>query len=285
MSVGRGAARRQLDVGAARRVTVETPAGAIAALRAGPDDGPAVLLVPGFTGSKEDFGPLLDPLASAEFRAVAIDLPGQFESPGPDDPAGYTPSALGAVVLAVAGTLGPDVRLVGHSFGGLVCRAAVIDEPRQFVSLVLMDSGPAALAGPRAERIAMLAPHLPTLGVAGVYAASEAAARAEPGYVAPPPPLAAFLEKRFLAGSAAMLAGMGDALLVEPDRTAELTAAGRPLLVIHGADDDAWPPAVQRQMAERLGAQHVVIAGAAHSPAVENPAATADALLEFWLTV
>jgi pimeloyl-ACP methyl ester carboxylesterase len=131
----------------------------------------------------------------------------------------------------------------------------------------------------------MLAPHLPALGVAGVYAASEAAARAEPGYVAPPPPLAAFLEKRFLAGSAAMLAGMGDALLVEPDRTAELAAAGRPLLVIHGADDDAWPPAVQRQMAERLGARHVVIAGAAHSPAVENPAPTADALLEFWLAV
>ncbi|HEU5006264.1 MAG TPA: alpha/beta fold hydrolase [Jatrophihabitantaceae bacterium] len=273
---------RQLELGSGTPTTVNTERGPIAALQAGPADGTPVLLVPGFTGSKEDFGPLLDPLAAAGLRPVAIDLPGQFESAGPDDPGAYSTDELGAWVRGAAAALGGRVHLVGHSFGGLVGRAAVLADPAAFASFVLMDSGPAALAGPRAERIALLGPHLPTLGVAGVYQASEAAAAAEPGYVPPPPDLAAFLEKRFLAGSAAMLQGMGDALLAEPDRVAELAGAGVPLLVIYGAADDAWPPSVQDEMAERLGAPVVVVPDAAHSPAVENPPATAAALLEFW---
>lgn len=273
---------RQLELGAGTPTTIRTERGPIAALHAGAPQAPAVLLVPGFTGSKEDFGPLLDPLADAGLRPVAIDLPGQFESPGPDDPGAYSTDELGRWVRAVAATLGGRVHLVGHSFGGLVCRAAVLAQPAAFASFVLMDSGPAALTGPRAERIALLGPYLPSLGVAGVYQASEAAAAAEPGYLAPEPELAAFLEKRFLAGSAAMLQGMGDALLGEPDRVFELATSGVPLLVLYGSDDDAWPPAVQDEMAARLGAHVVAIPDAAHSPAVENPLATAAALLEFW---
>ena len=272
----------QLELGAAEPVTVGTEGGPIATLQCGPVDGSPVLLVPGFTGSKEDFGPLFDRLAAAGLRAVAIDLPGQFETPGPDDPVLYSTRSLAVSVRAVAATLDRPVHLLGHSFGGLVCRAAVLDDPAAFASLVLMDSGPAALGGMRAQRIELLRPHLPTLGVAGVYASSEAAAAAEPGYVAPTPELAAFLQKRFLAGPAAMLQGMGDALLTEPDRVDELAAAGLPLLVLYGAADDAWPPAVQEEMARRLGAERVVVPDAAHSPAVENPGATADALIAFW---
>ena len=55
--------------------------------------------MPGYTGSKEDFAPLLAPLAAAGFAATAIDLPGQYESPGPADPAGYTPDAARRAVL------------------------------------------------------------------------------------------------------------------------------------------------------------------------------------------
>lgn len=273
---------RRLERGPTRRVELPSTNGPVTALQAGPDDGPPVLLVPGFTGSKEDFGPILAPLADAGLRVSAVDLPGQYECPGPDDPSAYTTERLGVLVAELATGLGTAVRLVGHSFGGLVCRAAVIARPRRFGSVVLMDSGPAALTGPRAERITALRPLLPRIGVAGVYAASEAAARAEPGYVAPPPPLAAFLEKRFLASSPAMLTGMGDAVLAEPDRVAELAATGVRVLVLHGAGDDAWTPAVQAEMAGRLGARRVVVADAAHSPAVENPPATVAALLAFW---
>jgi pimeloyl-ACP methyl ester carboxylesterase len=271
----------QLDCGSATRVTLEAAGQSIAALQAGPVGGRPVLLLPGYTGSKEDFGPLLDPLAAAGYRGTAIDLPGQFESPGMLS-GDYRPDALAAVVVAVASQLGERVELLGHSFGGLVARAAVLAAPHRFASLVLLCSGPAAVAGDRRNRIDQLAPVLAASGLAGVYAAMEAADAADPAFVPPPPELAAFLKRRFVTGSAEMLQGMGDALRSEPDRVAALAATGVAVLVLHGADDEAWPPAVQKDMADRLGAQYVVVPEAAHSPAVENPPATAAALLAFW---
>jgi pimeloyl-ACP methyl ester carboxylesterase len=254
----------------------------LAALQSGPLDGAPVLLVPGFTGSKEDFGPILDPLGDAGFAVTAIDLPGQFESPGPDSPHAYYPDRLGEVVCALARRLGGGVRLLGHSFGGLVARAAVIADASPFRSLVLLGSGPAALGGQRRRVLDRLQPVLERSGVAGVFAELEAADWAAPDYVGPPTDVAEFLRRRFLAGAPAMLQGMADALRSEPDRVAELASAGRPVLVAHGVRDDAWPPAVQAEMAERLAAKYVVIAGAAHSPAVEAPRATVEALLGFW---
>jgi pimeloyl-ACP methyl ester carboxylesterase len=272
----------QLDIGAARRVTIPTPGGPIAGLRSGRDDDPAVLLVPGFTGSKEDFGPLLDPLAEAAYCATAIDLPGQFESPGPDDLAAYSVHALGATVLGVARALGGPVRLVGHSFGGLVAGSSVIADPQVFDSLVLMCSGPSALGGVRAERMQYMEPILAAGGMAGVYIAIQTVAAMEPGYVAAAPEVAEFLERRFLASSPVMLKAMGDALLGADDHVDDLSATGRRVLVMYGVGDDAWTPAQQRAMADRLGVPAVPIDGSAHSPAIENPVATLAALLAFW---
>jgi pimeloyl-ACP methyl ester carboxylesterase len=273
----------QLQIGAAQRVDVPLPGGGhLASLQAGDPSGPPVLLLPGYTGSKEDFGPILDPLADAGLLAIALDLPGQFDSPGPADPAEYTPDRLGAVICAVAASLGGPVRLLGHSFGGLVARAAVLAAPRSFESLVLLCSGPAAIGGRRRADIDALDPVLETSGLAAVYAAMQAGWQADPAWSPPPPEVAAFLEHRFLSGAPAMLRGMGDAIRAEPDRVAELAAAPMPKLVTQGVDDDAWPPPVQREMAARLGARYVVIPDAAHSPAVENPDGTLAVLLDFW---
>lgn len=244
-----------------------------------------MLLVPGYTGTKEDFGPILDTIADAGLRAVSIDLPGQYQSPGPDDPGAYSTLLLGEVVTATARALGAPVHLLGHSFGGLVCRAAVIAEPGLFRSLVLMDSGPAALGGERAALIEQMEPFLDQLGVAGVYDAVQTLYASDPDYVHPPQELADLLRARFVAGAPAMLAGMGTALRSEPDRVEELRSTGIPGLVLYGVDDDAWPPSVQDEMAGRLGVDVVRIPAAIHSPAVENPAPTADALVKFWLGV
>ncbi len=100
-----------------------------------------------------------------------------------------------------------------------------------------------------------------------------------------PPATQEFLTARFLRNSAAGLQGMADAMLSEPDLVAELKATGVPVLVAHGIADDAWTPAAQEDMAHRLGARHVVIEGAVHSPAIENTAGTVRALLGFWNSV
>ncbi|HEV7194213.1 MAG TPA: alpha/beta hydrolase [Jatrophihabitantaceae bacterium] len=271
----------QLSPTTARRIEVSTTFGPIAGLRSGTDGAPDVLLLPGFTGSKEDFTPLLDPVADAGFRATAIDLPGQYESPGCDDPTCYSPDRLGATVHAVAQQLSGPVHLVGHSFGGLVARAAVIADSAPFADLVLMSSGPAAITGLRRQRLDDLEPLLPA-GLAAVYDVMHTAIEAEADYLAPPPELADFLRRRFLSGSPAMLAGMGTALRTEPDRVEELATKLIDILVLWGTADDAWPPEAQARMAERLSARAVAVEDAAHSPAVENTAATAAALVQFW---
>jgi pimeloyl-ACP methyl ester carboxylesterase len=213
---------------------------------------------------------------------IALDLPGQLDSPGPADASEYRPDRLARVIGAVAASFSRPVLLLGHSFGGLVARAAVLAAPQTFNSLVLLCSGPAAIGGRRRAEMDALDPVLDSAGPAAVYAAMQASWLTDPAWVAPVPDVAAFLEHRFLSGSPAMLRGMGDAIRAEPDRVAELAAVPMPMLVMHGVDDDAWPPRVQRDMAERLGARYAVIPNAAHSPAVENPAGTARALLEFW---
>lgn len=272
----------QLDIGAARRVEFDVGGQRIAALQAGPPGGRPALLLPGYTGSKEDFGPILDPLGAAGLLVTTIDLPGQLDSAALSDHARYDPGGLAGCVAGVARRLGERTLLLGHSFGGLVARAAVIAAPDRFESLVLLSSGPARVGGARRATMDALDPVLATHGLPAVYATLQASYMSDPRYVAPPPDVARFLERRFLRGSPAMLQGMADALRSEPDRVAELAATGVPVLVMHGVDDDAWPPAVQQEMAERLGAQHVVIPGAAHSPAIENPGATVAALLSFW---
>jgi len=277
---------RQLAAHDAVPMTFAGGAGPLAALDTGPADGGTVLLVAGFTGSKEDFAPLLTPLADAGLRAVAIDQRGQFESPGPDDPARYSVAELAADVVAVARRLrqeatGP-LHLLGHSFGGIVARAAVLAEPTLFDSLTLLGSGPAELTGPRAELLDHLSPLLDAGGVQLVNDTLEQLAMTDPRAQAVPAPTSGFLRRRFLANSAAGLRGMADAMLGEPDRVAELAATGVPVLVAHGIADDAWSPAVQADMARRLGARHEVIVHAVHSPSIENPARTRAVLLSFW---
>ncbi|REE95885.1 alpha/beta fold hydrolase [Thermomonospora umbrina] len=271
-----------------RRTDIATSRGSFAALEALPGSGvpercPA-LLVPGFTGSKEDYIAVLQTLARAGRRVVAIDMRGQYETEGPDDPAAYTCEALGADICALLDTLGPDpVHLVGHSFGGLVTREAIVSGGARPLSYTLMSSGPGALTGPRAADAGSLLATLPRIGPEQVWTRHM-----EPDAVAKevPADVLAFLRARMLRNSVHGLLGMAQELLVCPDRVDELakvtSESGLPVLVLYGEDDHTWAPDTQAAMAERLAAARVVIPGAAHSPAVEAPETTASALTDFW---
>jgi pimeloyl-ACP methyl ester carboxylesterase len=276
-----------------RAARVELP-GPMAALRADARPRTAderwdavAILVPGYSGSKEDFAPLIDPIADAGIDVLALDLPGQYESPGLRGELDHRPGPLGATVADLARTeaaAGRTVLLLGHSYGGLVARAAVLaDAPVR--GLTLMDTGPGELPmGPRRSRLDVLEPVLRRRGLDAVVALREQAG----DWAGADPAVADFLRRRLASSSPTALLGMGDALRNEPDRVPELVAAlrGRRLatLVVCGMNDDAWPVTTQRTMADRLEAEFAAVPGAAHSPNLENPRALLDVLVPTWRT-
>jgi len=265
-----------------RTIRVDTSRGSFAAIRAVPDGAVrgAAVLVPGWTGSKEDFTTLLVPLVRQGYVALAYDQRGQFETPG--RAGGYSLAELASDLLAVAATLPAPVHLVGHSFGGLVVQHAVLAERRVVTSVTLMCSGPSALPEDRHAMLRLLADGVRAYDMPTVYAAKIAHESDQPGYVAPPSDVADFLRRRFVGNDPESLRAMSLHLVEAPDAIDALAATRVPVLVTHGETDDGWPRDLQDSMAKRLGADPVVIPGCGHSPAVDAPQEMAQVLVDFF---
>jgi pimeloyl-ACP methyl ester carboxylesterase len=268
----------------ARRVTLTTSGGPLVGLRVEAVGEPAgtVLLVPGWTGSKEDFVAVLEPLAALGWTTVSYDQRGQYESIGPDDESAYTLARLAVDLLEVAAGLAPGpVHVVGHSFGGLVSREAVLTGGGAGIaSLTLLCSGPGTLPQRHHDGMGALHSALPHVPLEVVYDVKEAADR-EGGWVPPSDAVAAFMRRRFVANNPYGLRAKTGILLDTPDRTDELAALARggfPVAVVYGPADDAWTLAEQDAVAAAVGTAPVVVPGAGHSPAAELPGLTAQVL-------
>jgi pimeloyl-ACP methyl ester carboxylesterase len=249
-----------------------------------------VVLVPGFTGSKEDFIAVLPLLAEAGVGALAFDQLGQYQSAGSDDPGDYEVDLLAADLSDVIAEAvrrrgrqeGPH--LVGHSFGGVVAQAAVADGGLRPSSLTLLCTGPGALPEDRWEGLPSLVDALDQHDLATIWRIMREMEEAE-DVVPPPPAVAAFLEQRWHANHPVQLRQVAQHLMRDPDRVARLgplVAAGLPTTVMWGEHDDAWPVDAQRAMADRLGAPAVELAGLGHSPNAQDPQALVEALLSAW---
>ncbi|MBQ1100252.1 alpha/beta fold hydrolase [Streptomyces sp. b94] len=245
-----------------------------------------VLMLPGFTGSKEDFTLLHEPLGARGYRTVAVDGRGQYETDGPEhDEAGYAQAELARDVLAQVAALGTRVHLLGHSLGGQIARAAVLLDHAPFLSLTLMSSGPARISDSQQRRVKLLRDALDTMTMAEVWKVTQA--MGPPEEVGAPAPAHGpdepdRLRARWLGTRPAQLLATGRQLCTEPDRVGELAAVPLPLHVLSGAYDDTWPVPLLDEMAVRLGARRTVIAGAEHSPNTDRPEPTARALADFW---
>lgn len=268
----------------ARAYRLSTARGEFAVHEAGEPLHGTALLIPGFTGSKEDFIGLLEPLAGAGYRVVAVDGRGQYESPGPREESAYALEELARDLLAQADALGGagPVHLVGHSLGGLISRAAVLRNAGAFATLTLMSSGPAAISEEQQARTKLLVAALEALH--GDMPTVWAAMRAQDPVDATPDSaaLTEFLRGRWLGTVPEQLIATGRILISEPDRVEELARVDLPKLVLSGTVDYAWPVPLMDEMARRLSAERVVVPGAEHSPNAENPQVTAGALAAFW---
>jgi pimeloyl-ACP methyl ester carboxylesterase len=234
-----------------------------------------ILLIPGWTGSKEDFTVLLPLLAAAGFDATTYDQRGQYETVGaPDDDYSLEGFAADAVAVSTAATDGRRSHLLGHSFGGLVAQQATLAGSSAWRSLSLLCTGPGALGDSPTRPLSSLVQSIGVMTLAQIRATL-------PPDPSLPPDIAEFLDNRFTSNAEASLKAITQLLIDAPDVIDDVIETGLPFWVGRGADDDAWPHDVQAAMAKRLNTEIHVIEGAAHSPAVENPQGLLDAWLPF----
>jgi pimeloyl-ACP methyl ester carboxylesterase len=262
---------------------LDLPVGRLSAIHSRPDT-PArgvVLLVPGFTGSKEDFTGFLPMLAHLGWEAWSYSQRGQADSSAPTGPENYALDRFAGDVLAVAELVGGGrrVHLLGHSFGGVVARAAAIASPGSFADLTMLCSGPHGWAG-RLDREANI---VRSRGSEAWWNEDNPQTVGLPDSELSPDE--AFRRLRMRRTSDENLIAGAEILSDDTDTTGDLLATGLPVLVAHGAADQAWPQDWQRTMARRVNGRYAVIPDAAHSPQLENPAGTAAVLDEFWAAV
>ncbi|MGH9049924.1 MAG: alpha/beta fold hydrolase [Acidimicrobiia bacterium] len=236
--------------------------------------GPAVLLVHGFGGAKEDFADHLETLG-AHFRVVTFDHRGHGESDAPADPAAYSIDRLAADVVGVADALGIDrFRLLGHSMGGMVAQRVVRAHPQRVESLVLMDTAPGPVPGLDPDVVDLAAAICRDEGKAVLKPLLDDAAtletpsnvrllRERPGY-------REFCDAKWEALSPVMWATLVVEIVHREDQLASLATVACPTLVIVGAEDRPFLDASRSMAATIPGAELVVVADAGHSPQFEN---------------
>lgn len=115
---------------------------------AGPEDGPAVLLLHGFPETGRAWRRQVPALADAGFRVVVPDQRGYGRSAKPRGAAEYRIERLVGDVLALADHVGAErFHLAGHDWGGMVAWHAAMLHPERLERLVVANAPhPAALA-------------------------------------------------------------------------------------------------------------------------------------------
>jgi pimeloyl-ACP methyl ester carboxylesterase len=262
-------------------VGIDLPVGRLTAYRvvpAGPSKG-VVLVVPGYTGSKEDWRTFVPLLRDAGWTAVAISRRGQADSAAPSSPRDHTLDEEAADVVRVAALLddGAPVHLVGHSLGGVIARAAAIASPSSFRSVVQFCSGPYGWPYRKVTELTIL--HDTGGNLRQLFDSTNPLWASRPDEELPDD--VRMVRDRFDATSPLSVVAGGHILEDHTDSSEELRATGLPVLVTHGEEDDAWPIPWQREMAERTGASYEVIPESRHSPQVENPHGAVEVLDRF----
>ena len=263
--------------------TLDTARGPVAAISLTPavevDIGVPVVLCAGIVGSKEDFLPLMPVLARAGYRPYAFDYRGHYAAVDGHGVEAHTVSRhaddLLAVLAAVEG--GRPAHVVGHSFGGFVVRAAALPSPDRVRSVTLMGTGPSMDSPRHREVLNGFDAALTAQGCAVMWPVVRR--------LIPEKDIASrrLWRSRLDTMQPPFLHGVLRSMCEEPDRGDELRASRLPVLIMHGyRDQRLWSTAEYAAYAASAGASHEVVANASHSPNLEQPQATAEALIRFW---
>jgi 3-oxoadipate enol-lactonase len=249
--------------------------GALTAVRMGA--GSDIAILHSLLADRHAFDPVLPKLAE-NHRVTLFNLPGFHGSQAP------VLALMDAYVATIQDGfqefgLAPDTILIGNGFGGTIALAFAIAHPESISKLIVCDAAAAFPEAGKAQFAAMAQKvadgrlgSIAEIAAKGVFSTAYLAAHPEK------------IEER-----KAVLLGIQPAafqaacrILQETDLVPLLSHARVPTLVICGAEDQATPPALNKQIAEGVaGAQYVELPGCGHCPPLEQPDKFLNAIREF----
>lgn len=239
--------------------------GSLKAVRTG--QGRDLVLLHSLLADRHAFDPVLPQLA-AQHRVTLFNLPGFHGSQPP------VLALMDAYVAAIEDGfqefgIANDAILIGNGFGGTVALAFALAHPERIAKLVVSDA--AACFPPEGRKqFEVMAGKVAEGGLATI--AEIAAKRVfSPSYLAAHPELIDE-RKRVLMGIEPKAFQAACKILQEADLTPSLHRLAVPLLVVCGEFDQATPPALNKEIAEKVpGATYVELPGCGHCPPLEQP--------------
>lgn len=235
--------------------------------------GPALVIIHGIGGHKEDWADLATRLARRH-TVYTVDMLGFGESPKTAPTITIGDQAAAIIALLDAEGLA-EADIIGNSVGGWVAATVAADYPDRVRRLVLVDAAGfrAMFEGPPpvdfypqdAEAMADLLAHVrhdPATHTPAFAEAALAAARA--------------------SGDGQAAEAVGKGMFASPRLEDVADRVSAPTLVIWGAEDRLFPPAIADLVAGHVrGARKLLIPEAGHFPHLDNPPAFEAAVTGF----
>lgn len=245
----------------------------------GPHDAPLLVLGPSL-GTSTILWDNAVPFLAERHRVVAWDLPGHGASPATAEP--FTVADLADAVADAVRHLGSDrIRYAGVSLGGATGLELALRHPDLVEALAIVASG-AQLGDPAAWHERAETVRAQSTSVLIVPSAQRWFA---PGSVEREPELSGRLLHALRDADAESYALCCEALAAY-DVRGRLGELRMPVLALWGEHDGVAPESKAAEIAGGVAhGRAEMIAGVAHLPPAEHPAATAAALLAFFDTV
>ena len=265
-----------------RAMRIQAPSGHLAAWVMGDPADPWIILVPGATGSKEDFSLMMPDLADAGYFVLSYDMAGQYESAaaGPENLVPprrhYDYGLFVDDFLAVLESAGKPAHVVGYSFAAIVVQRAFSVRPEAFLSLTLLSCPPEPGQSFRGvSRIGRF-----SSWANGRIGAAVLIWGIRRSFVRVPRSRQRFVNYRFRFTRRASVRDIYVLMKNVPDLRGLLADAALPKFVAVG-EHDLWPLRLHRLFAQAIGARIAVYRGG-HSPSETSPHQFARDLLALY---
>jgi pimeloyl-ACP methyl ester carboxylesterase len=256
------------------------PSGELAVVSLGDPADPRVVLVPGVSGSKEDFVLVMPVLAASGYYVQSYDLAGNYESAAaaPSDPTAHYSYELFADDMIAFLASGPPSHLLGYSFAGTIAEIVTVQRPELVLSLTLLATPPEPGNGFRGVKI--LGPF--TWMATGGVGASLMRWGIVTNKNKVPQTRLDFVRLRFEQTTMRSMADIITLMKRAPELRPQLRDAAIPKLVAVGSHD-LWPLELHAEFARRIGAE-IAVYDTGHSPCETTPNQLARDLLRLFAT-